>query len=143
MVCADLDGDGDKDLACFLLVDDLQKPDSIMIWRNLLNERSDTSYLEEKKTKSFLTLYQNYPNPFNSKTIIRYFLRRDSEVNVTIYNILGQKVKNLVNCYQLSGHKSVIWDGTNQKGKGVASGVYFYRIRAGNFVQYKKMLLLK
>ena len=70
-------------------------------------------------------------------------MTRDSKVKITIYNILGQKVKVLANEYQSAGHKSVVWDGKNQKGKVVASGVYFYKIKADDFTTAKKMLLLK
>lgn len=89
------------------------------------------------------SLAQNYPNPFNARTVIMYSLPRDSKVEITIYNILGQRVKTLLNEHQQAGYKSIVWDGTNQKGKEVASGIYFYRIQAGDFVQAKKMLLLK
>lgn len=89
------------------------------------------------------SLAQNYPNPFNARTIISYSLPEDSKVEITIYNILGQRVKTLMNEYQLAGYKRVIWDGTNQKGKTVASGIYFYSIKAGDFTSSKKMLLLK
>ena len=89
------------------------------------------------------SLAQNYPNPFNARTVIRYSLPQDTKVEITIYNILGRKVKTLVNEYQQAGYKTVIWDGTNQKDRTVASGVYFYKIKAGDFVQPKKMLLLK
>jgi hypothetical protein len=89
------------------------------------------------------SLAQNYPNPFNARTVIRYSLPKDSKVKISIYNILGQRVKVLVDEYQTTGHKTVVWDGTNQKGKEVASGVYLYKIKADDFVQSKKMLLLK
>jgi hypothetical protein len=89
------------------------------------------------------SLAQNYPNPFNARTVIRYSLPQDSKVEITIYNILGRKVKTLVNEHQQAGYKTVIWDGTNQKDRTVASGVYFYKIKAGDFTSSKKMLLLK
>jgi len=89
------------------------------------------------------SLAQNYPNPFNARTVIKYSLPKDSKVEIAIYNILGRKVKTLVNEHQQAGYKTVVWDGKNQKGNEVASGVYFYRITADDFVQSKKMLLLK
>jgi fibronectin type 3 domain-containing protein len=88
-------------------------------------------------------LNQNYPNPFNSETAIGYDLPKGSEVKITIYNILGQKVKTLVDEKQAAGHKRITWDGKNNMGQPVGSGMYFYRIEAGDFVQNKRMLLLK
>jgi len=89
------------------------------------------------------SLAQNYPNPFNPQTVIQYSLSEDCQVRISIYNILGQRVKVLVNEYQLAGYKSVVWDGKNSKGKNVASGVYFYKIQAGKFNNVKKMVLIK
>jgi len=94
-------------------------------------------------------LYQNYPNPFNPATTIKYELPVQSTVTLTIYTILGQKVKTLVNGVEDAGVKQVQWDGRNERGLGVATGVYFYRLEAravsGNasFTQVKKMLVLR
>ena len=88
-------------------------------------------------------LHQNYPNPFNPITTLRYDLPENSYVNVTVYDMLGRKVKTLVNTTQDAGFKSVIWNATNDYGKPVSAGVYFYQIQAGEFVQTKKMVLLK
>jgi FtsP/CotA-like multicopper oxidase with cupredoxin domain len=89
------------------------------------------------------TLAQNYPNPFNLECVIAYALPTDCQVKLSIYNILGQKVKVLVDEYQSAGYKSAKWDGKDDQGRDMASGVYFYRIEAGKFVQAKKMLLIK
>jgi flagellar hook assembly protein FlgD len=70
-------------------------------------------------------------------------LPKESKVKIVIYNILGQKVKTLVDQKEPAGYKRVTWDGKNENGKVVSSGVYFYRIEAEKFVQAKKMLLLK
>ena len=88
-------------------------------------------------------LNQNYPNPFNPVTTLRYDLPEQSDVTITIYNMLGRKVKTLVNSTQDAGFKSVIWDATNYQGNPVSAGVYLYQIQAGEFVQTKKMVLLK
>jgi len=88
-------------------------------------------------------LFQNYPNPFNPETQIRYDLPVSGHVKLTIYNILGQKVKVLVDQIQDAGHKSVIWDSRDEDGREVASGIYFYKIGAENFQKTKKMVLLK
>ena len=84
------------------------------------------------------TLYQNYPNPFNPSTTIKYDLPQSSEVNLTVYNILGEKVRTLVNGMEGAGYHSVEFDASN-----LASGTYIYRLQAQNFIQTKKMLLLK
>ena len=87
--------------------------------------------------KSF-TLHQNYPNPFNPITTLRYDLPQESDVTLTIYDITGRMVQTLVNELQQSGMKKVIWNASD-----VSSGVYIYRIQAGNFTQTRKMILLK
>ena len=88
-------------------------------------------------------LHQNYPNPFNPITTLRYDLPENSYVNVTVYDMLGREIRTLVNATQDAGFKSVIWDATNNYGKPVSTGVYLYKIQAGDFVQTKKMVLLK
>ncbi len=88
-------------------------------------------------------LSQNYPNPFNPTTTIQYELPHRSDVKITIYDLLGRKVTTLVNQTQEAGFKSVQWNATNDHDKPVSVGVYLYQIRAGLFVQTKKMVLLK
>ena len=89
------------------------------------------------------SITQNYPNPFNPSTTIRYGLPQASSVTIKIYNILGQEVKTLVNEDKSAGTYTVQWNGDNDFGYQVASGTYIYRIVAGNFVQVRKMVLLK
>ena len=86
---------------------------------------------------------QNYPNPFNPTTVIEYALPKAAPVNIHIFNILGQKVRNLVDETQEPGFKTVSWDGKDDSGREVGSGIYFYRIVAGSFVKCRKMALLK
>lgn len=88
-------------------------------------------------------LGQNYPNPFNANTVIKFDLPQSSKVKLDIYNILGQKVKSLVDEKLSAGYKKVTWDGTNQNGKSVASGVYFYRLQTDKFIEARKMVMLK
>jgi hypothetical protein len=88
-------------------------------------------------------LHQNYPNPFNPITTLRYDLPEQANVNIIIYDLLGREVRTLVNTTQDAGFKSVIWNATNDYGKPVSAGVYLYQIRAGEFVQTRKMVLLK
>ncbi|MEZ4744801.1 MAG: T9SS type A sorting domain-containing protein [Calditrichia bacterium] len=89
------------------------------------------------------SLEQNYPNPFNPSTTLKYALPTNADVRLEIYNVLGQLVKVLVDADQTAGFKTAIWDGTNQYGEKVASGIYIYRIKAADFVQSKKMILMK
>jgi flagellar hook assembly protein FlgD len=93
-----------------------------------------------------LTLAQNYPNPFNPATTIRYEIPARLEgfnMILKIYNNLGQEVRTLVNGAQEPGIKSIVWDGKNDLGQAVSSGIYLYRLRVGNEILTKKMLLLK
>ena len=90
-----------------------------------------------------IILKQNYPNPFNPVTTLQYDLPEDGLVNITVYDILGNVVNTLVNANQSSGYKSVQWDATNNQGQPVSAGVYLYKIQAGDFVDTKKMILLK
>ena len=88
-------------------------------------------------------LGQNYPNPFNPNSSIEFSLPKDCFVRISIYNILGQKVRTLVDEYLQAGYKRVIWDSKNDQGEEVASGVYFYGIEAEDYTQTRKMVLLK
>jgi hypothetical protein len=83
-------------------------------------------------------LEQNYPNPFNPSTTIRYQLPQSATVSLKIYDVLGREVQTLVNERQAAGQYSVPFNAD-----GLASGVYFYRLQAGSFVQTKKMMLIK
>ena len=98
---------------------------------------------QEGNEISNYSLLQNYPNPFNPNTCIEFDLARTCQVRLEIYNILGNKVKTLVNDKLGAGHKSITRDGKDDQGKEVASGIYFYRLKAGEFTLTKRMLLLK
>ncbi|MCB2230185.1 T9SS type A sorting domain-containing protein [bacterium] len=89
------------------------------------------------------SLAQNYPNPFNPTTTIGFALPMAGDVRLDVFNLLGQKVKTLVNTEMLAGEHKVVWDGTTDAGTRVASGVYFYRLSTDQFTDTKKMLMLK
>jgi hypothetical protein len=89
------------------------------------------------------TLFGNSPNPFNPETEISYYLPKDGEVKIIIYNTLGQKIRTLVDEFQRAGYRSARWDGKDQLGNPVASGVYFYRVQANRELQVRKMTLVK
>jgi hypothetical protein len=88
-------------------------------------------------------LSQNYPNPFNAVTQLSFALPTDGKVSLKIYNIMGQLVKNLVDQNMQAGFHTVTWDGTNNSGSQVSTGVYFYSIKAGDYSVTKKMTMLK
>ncbi|MFQ5772583.1 MAG: T9SS type A sorting domain-containing protein, partial [bacterium] len=88
-------------------------------------------------------LYQNYPNPFNPSTTIRFDVPRDSEVQIRIFNILGQVVKVLTDKKYKTGQYEIIWQGTNEQNVPIASGVYLILMKADDFRLVKKTLLLR
>ena len=88
-------------------------------------------------------LYDNFPNPFNPETIIRYNLPENIFVNITIYDLLGKKVKTLVNQAHVAGPQSIVWNANDDYGERVGAGMYLYQIQAGEYISTKKMVLLK
>jgi len=102
-----------------------------------------TDETRDDEQPSEFTLSQSYPNPFNQTTRIQFKLANSGHVALTLHDVLGRKVRTIVSEYLSAGNKSVFWDGKNDSGKGVASGVYFYRIQVGNFSDTKKLVLLK
>ena len=88
-------------------------------------------------------LHANYPNPFNPSTTIKYDLPEAGLVHLTIYNQLGQPIRTLISREEAAGFKSIIWDGRNERGKQVSTGIYLYRMRVNEFSQTKKMILMK
>ncbi|MCP4570381.1 MAG: T9SS type A sorting domain-containing protein [FCB group bacterium] len=88
-------------------------------------------------------LYQNYPNPFNPRTHIRFTLPTEGRVILAVYNVLGQVVATLIDEDRQPGDYTAIWNGRDTEGRAAASGIYFYRVQAGEFTKTNKMLLLK
>ena len=123
-------------------------PDGSEIWQ-LMNPTPGITNTQELRSNvnliipSQYTVYQNYPNPFNPVTTLRYDLPENGLVNITIYDMLGREVKTLINQTQDAGYRSIIWDATNDYGKPVSAGIYLYQIQAGEYMQTKKMVLLK
>ncbi len=109
-------------------------------------KEGDSDFWDEDESWEVPTttaLLGNYPNPFNPSTTFRYALSEDAHVTLKVYNLLGQLVATLVDESQTTGYKSVVWNGRNDVGSGVASGIYIYRMTAGRFTDTKRMLLLK
>ena len=90
-----------------------------------------------------ITQISNYPNPFNPTTTISFDLASEPNVNITVYNVKGQKVKQLMNEQLSIGQHSIEWNGKDTNNKSVSSGIYFYKISAGKSTSMRKMLLLK
>jgi hypothetical protein len=89
------------------------------------------------------SLEQNYPNPFNAETLINYGLPQDTHVELAVYNILGQRVRTLVDGIRPAGQHRARWDGTDDGGRPLASGLYFCRMKAGGYISVRKMLLVR
>jgi hypothetical protein len=99
--------------------------------------------MTEEEVPAEFSLSSNYPNPFNPETRISYFIPRVSHVKLQIFNILGQKIRTLVDEDQAAGREGVLWDGRDDQGEQVASGVYLYRLQAGDLSESKKMVLIR
>lgn len=97
----------------------------------------------ESRLPTEFSLEQSYPNPFNPTVSIKYALPQNAEVHLVIYNIFGRKVGTLVDEAKEPGYYTVMWDGRDDAGLKVASGIYFYRITAGPFAETKRMILLR
>jgi hypothetical protein len=106
-------------------------------------QEKEESLPVEKELPSDFILYPNYPNPFNAGTEIRYDLPLEKNVKLVIYNVLGQKVRTLADEIQEADKYSYRWDGTNELGEKVTSGVYFCRLEAGHWILTRKMTLLE
>ena len=109
----------------------------------LLETLTGVEYTVLPNVPNSYSLSQNYPNPFNPTTKIQFGLPLAENVQLTIYDILGREIRTLVNERYEAGSYSVQWDGKNNAGKYIASGMYLYRIHAGNFVSTKKMMMMK
>jgi hypothetical protein len=125
-------------------------------WNNIYNNKetniaiADASSPVKKKSVSYtlpeqVKLFQNYPNPFNLTTTIKYQLSNHipANTNLKIYNLIGEEVRNLVKSLQKRGEYQVIWDGKDDKGKDVSSGIYFCILKSGCFIVSNKLLLVK
>ena len=111
---------------------------SILVIRTMVTGLGDLNALPTTYEVS-----QNYPNPFNPSTTIKYQLPEISNVKLVIYNVLGQKVRTLLSDRIEAGYHSVVWDGRNDEGRAVASGIYIYKFEAGNFNRTMKLMMLK
>ncbi len=117
------------------------RADAIILFES--NVLTSAAYEVLPNVPNTYSLSQNYPNPFNPATKIQFGLPKAENVELKIYDILGREVRTLINETYNAGVYTVTWDGKNNFGSNVASGMYIYSVRAGQFVQTKKMLLMK
>jgi len=115
---------------------------SFTIYESRLSKSMGHETLQSQIPNEF-KLMQNYPNPFNPSTVINYSLKEKRNVKITVFDIMGNEIKQLIYCAQEAGFYSVTWDGTNNYGERVASGVYIYRLEAGDFTESRKMMLIR
>ena len=104
---------------------------------------SDMLGIDVASLPTVFALHNNYPNPFNPITNINYDIPEVSEVTLEIYNVMGQRVRTLVQGTHEPGRYQIVWNATNDLGQGLSSGMYVYRIQAGDFVSVKKLVLMK
>jgi len=109
----------------------------------LIKVENPIAKIKESYIPHIFVFHQNYPNPFNPTTSLAYVLPKDELVNITIYDMMGRKIKTIVNDSQTAGYNSVQWNATNDRNEPVSAGLYLYKIQAGEFEQTKKMVLLK
>lgn len=114
------------------------------VWSTLPQLRSEISlFILYGFQPTRFALFQNYPNPFNSSTTVHYDIPEPSKVSISIYDILGNEVIQLIKSDQHYGYKKIVWDGKNSKGISVSPGVYFYKAELGPLIETKKMTLIK
>jgi hypothetical protein len=118
-----------------------KNPDSQRQKSDFAQNRTENSQIE-KKPKQF-ALHQNYPNPFNPQTLIKIETATESFIELTVHDTHGQHVQTLVSSTQPAGLYFVPWNGTDDNGNRLPSGIYYYRMRAGDFVDVKRMILLR
>ncbi len=128
----------DLSITAEIIIPDRVESAKLIIGSRLFTSNEIASLLPTK-----FALEQNYPNPFNPQTSIRFALPTNGFTALEIYNVLGQKVKTLIEKDLEAGYHTVIWNGDDNNGKESASGIYFYRLKSGDKNAYKKMLLIK
>lgn len=117
-------------------------PSTPLCW-TVADINSDVQELEKGILPTEFDLGQNYPNPFNPSTKLEFAVPHNSNVNISVFNILGQKITTLVDNEYAAGYYSVDWDATSDDGSEVASGIYFYKIEADNYTNTKKLMLIR
>lgn len=138
-------------LAQYVAVSDITVDTAGNIWVATSGEgvtfiESEPTYAPEETISlvpGHYSLSQNRPNPFNRTTVIEYSLPHRTRVNITVYNLLGQKIKTLIDDIKPAGSFGIAWDGADNDGRHVASGIYFYQLETDNFSDTRKLVFLK
>jgi hypothetical protein len=112
-------------------------------WQVGVTSPTDVEEIVTPELPVSFSLSQNYPNPFNPSTVIEFTVPSRGHIELSVYNLLGQRVATLVDEPMNPGVYRAVWYGTDQAGRRVASGIYFYRLKADQFLKTKKMVLLK
>lgn len=115
----------------------------LSVWTAIVDMPVGIEIAEEQNILDNFELGQNYPNPFNPATHINYSIPRTAEVELAVYTTLGQRIKTLVSRQQEAGSHTITWNGTDESGSRMASGVYIYRLNAGAYTQTRKMIMMK
>ena len=130
-----------EEVSMGLMIDDIQ---SILSEESYVFSRINSLGIDQDHVlPTGMSLGQNYPNPFNPVTTLTYELSEDALVSMSVHDVSGRLVKNLIHGYQTAGHGTIKWDATNNSGQPVSAGVYLYKIQIGDMMQTKKMVLLK
>jgi len=124
--------------AKFVDSEDVELNDAIAYLDNLTSGIDDPP--SQPKT---VQLYTNYPNPFNPITLITYYLPKSMHVELVIYNVRGQEITTLVNDQREAGYNTTIWNGVDNQGRNVGSGVYLYKLTVDNYIDVRKMVLVR
>ena len=130
-----------EEVSMGLMIDDIQ---SILSEESYVFSRMNSLGIDQDHVlPTGMSLGQNYPNPFNPVTTLTYELSEDALVSMSVHDVSGRLVKDLIQGYQTAGHGTIKWDATNNSGQPVSAGVYLYKIQIGDMMQTKKMVLLK
>lgn len=143
MILSDMDGDGDNEYVFINWSADFAAwPNDQVIW--VIENGSASGFtFEGNGIPKQIVLNQNYPNPFNPETKFTYSLKDAGNVSIVIYDMLGQKIRTLVNDYKTAGSYTVKWDGLTDTGAQAASGVYIYKLTSKDKQISKKMNLIR
>jgi len=125
-----------------IVLNSYRNPSSVVLYENITQLPVDVREISGSLPERF-TLYQNYPNPFNPTTKIKFALPVQSKANVKVYNVLGQRVRTLIDEERPAGYHVIEWNGTGDAGQQLGSGVYFYRLETPTSSITRKMMVLK
>ena len=151
---ADIDFDNDFDIVIptdrgFTVID-IKRPTQSYEWPCYMGtyNRAGNTYQSTNEDDPVLPVFDtalngNYPNPFNPTTTISFSLEEKAQVSLTIFNQRGQKVRELLNEQMPAGNHHLIWNGTDDNGNGVGSGIYYYRMKSGKYSSTRKMIIMR